>query len=99
MKKVLFLFAISFILCSCGADKWEYKIVSVDAEKADKFFPREIKISNGDLNLFGKEGWELVDTYTDVETVHPNFGNEEYVSGLQPNVRTSKITFIFKRKI
>jgi len=32
------------------------------------------------------------------ETVHPNFGNEQYVSGIEPNVRTAEIDFVFKRK-
>lgn len=99
MKKILLFVILSISLCSCGSSNWEYKIVSVDAKEAEKFAPREISVSNEDLNLFGKEGWELVDIYTITETVHPNFGNEEYVSGLQPNVRTSKVNFVFKRKL
>lgn len=45
----------------------------------------------------GKEGWELVNVYTTVETVFPNFGNNEYVTGLRTNTRTSTINFVFKR--
>lgn len=98
-KALLLLLSAPFALISCGTSDWEYKIVAVDAESAEEYAPREIKISSEDLNLFGKEGWELVDIYTLTETVHPNFGNKEYVSGLQPNVRTSKVNFVFKRKL
>lgn len=99
MKKLLLFCAISFLFCSCGSKNWEYKIVSVDGKEAEKNAPREIIVSNEDLNLFGKEGWELVDIYTTTETVHPNFGDEKYVTGLQPNTRTSKVNFVFKRKM
>lgn len=99
MKKHLFGMLFIALLSSC-TNNWEYKIVTVNGnEEASKFAPKEIKISNEDLNLFGKEGWELVDTYTTTESVHPNFGNDEYVNGLQPNVRTSSVNFVFKRKL
>lgn len=45
------------------------------------------------------KGWELVDIYTMIETVHPNFGNKKYVTGLQPNTRTQAICYVFKRAI
>lgn len=99
MKKLLLFCAISFLLSSCGSTNWEYKIVSVEGKESEKYSPREISVSNEDLNLFGKEGWELVDIYTITETVHPNFGDEKYVTGLQPNTRTSKVNFVFKRKM
>jgi len=38
-----------------------------------------------------------VDTVTEIETVHPNFGDEQYVTGLQPNVRQRSVTLIFKK--
>ena len=41
---------------------------------------------------------ELVDVYTIEETVHPNFGNEEYVTGLRENTRTASINYVFKRR-
>lgn len=49
-------------------------------------------------NSLGDEGWELVDVFEETETVHPNFGNSEYVTGIQPNVRTSEISFVFNVK-
>lgn len=98
MKKYLFGMLLIVLSSSC-TNTWEYKIVSIDGEESSKFSPKELKVSNEDLNLFGKEGWELVDTYTTTESVHPNFGNAEYVSGLQPNVRTNSVNFVFKRKL
>jgi len=47
----------------------------------------------------GLEGWELVAVAPLTETVHPNFGDEKYVTGLQPNVRTASFWLIFKRPI
>lgn len=49
------------------------------------------------LNSYGEEGWELVDVYTTTETVYPNFGNKDYVTGLRENVRTNTVNFVFKR--
>lgn len=54
-------------------------------------------MEDSQLNEMGSQGWELVDVYTMTETIHPNFGNSSYVTGLQPNVRTSEVAFVFKR--
>lgn len=59
-------------------------------------FPSEAAISDR-LNVCGKDGWELVDTYTTVETAYPNFGNEDYHTGIKTNTRTLTINFVFKR--
>lgn len=100
MKKLFLipLMAITFFSCS---SKWEYKTISVKGEEQEtraKFKTNKFDVSDEALNMFGEEGWELVGVYETLETVHPNFGNEEYVSGIQPNVRTAEIKFIFKRK-
>jgi len=50
------------------------------------------------LNKMGKEGWELVSTYTETATAFPNFGNSDYVTGIRDNTRTSVVNFIFKRQ-
>lgn len=99
MKKVLLIAILGLGISSCTSN-WEYKVVKVKPteKKESKLEPNKFEISDESLNLFGKEGWELVDVYENTETVHPNFGNSEYVSGLQPNVRTSEINFVFKRK-
>lgn len=98
MKKVLlFICIIIPFLCSCTS-QWEYKIVSVKGEEIKDSSARNFNISDSDLNLFGDERWELVGIYTNNETVFPNFGNAEYVTGIRENVRTESVNFVFKRK-
>jgi len=99
MKKIIVSTLLGFVITSC-ASKWEYKIVTIKSieKETSKFDPNEFRVSDESLNLFGEKGWELVDIYTTIETVHPNFGNTEYVNGIQPNVRNKEINFLFKRK-
>lgn len=86
-------------------DKWEYKMVSVRAtevssEVYSKFSAKEVSLIKleSEVEKLGKQGWELVDSFVEDETVHPNFGNEKYVTGLQPNVRPNRVVLLFKRK-
>jgi hypothetical protein len=99
MKKIYFIGLLSLGLLSCS-NKWEYKMVSVKGKEQEtaKFDSNKFDVTDESLNLFGKDGWELVGVFEKTETVHPNFGNDQYVSGLQPNVRTAEINFVFKRK-
>lgn len=99
MRKIYLIALLSVALLSCF-DKWEYKMVAVKGKEQDaaKFESNAFDITDESLNLFGKNGWELVGIFEKTETVHPNFGNDQYVSGLQPNVRTAEINFVFKRK-
>lgn len=100
MKKILLIAFVGLFFFSCTT-KWEYKTISVKGEEQEtmaKFQTNKFDVSDESLNLFGKDGWELVGIYEKTETVHPNYGNDEYVSGLQPNVRTAEINFVFKRK-
>lgn len=100
MKKLSFIAVALFALSSCNA-KWEYKTVTVKGKEeitGGKFKPNSFDVDDESLNLFGKDGWELVGVYEKTETVTPNYGNDQYVSGLQPNVRTAEISFVFKRK-
>lgn len=103
-KKNLFLFCahLSMLLVSCGIKEqtWEYKIVKVAGKEAE-ILADYGALSYGDqttmLNKLGKDGWELVSTYTETTTAFPNFGNSEYVTGIRENVRTSVVNFVFKR--
>ena len=90
--------AILVCLFTSCSTSWEYKVVTVDGENGKGFEPKSIKITGNDLNIFGKDGWELVGVYTNTETVYPNFGNADYVTGIRENVRTSSVNLIFKRK-
>lgn len=104
MKKVVLSFAIAVTaisLTSCGGNsKWEYKVVKVAGTEgvSGKFDGMSFNDPTNQLNSLGEEGWEVVSTYTEEQTVHPNFGNSEYVTGLQPNTRTSVVNFVLKRK-
>lgn len=100
MKRFILFVFVAMLAASCSP-KWEYKVLTIKgAEQSSmpKFQPKEFKVSNNSLNSYGEDGWELVDVYQTIETIHPNFGDEEYVTGIQPNVRTSEINFVFKRK-
>ena len=97
MRKLLLILSTAFLLSACSS-KWEYKIVSVEGKASTEYAPRTFDVDDEDLNLFGKEGWELVDVYTITESVHPNFGSAEYVTGIRENTRTMSINYVFKRK-
>lgn len=99
MRKALLIVILVAGIFSCKSN-WEYKIVTIKGgeEKASKFKQKKFDIPDKTLNALGQEGWELVNVYSTTETVHPNFGKSEYVLGMQPNVRTSEINFVFKRK-
>lgn len=83
--------------------QWEYKIIDV--------FPSELNNRTGDgaasfnsispsiyeINALGDEGWELVTSYLEMETAYPNFGNEDYVTGIRENIRPQRLVLIFKK--
>ncbi|HEX8686477.1 MAG TPA: hypothetical protein VF654_08245, partial [Pyrinomonadaceae bacterium] len=94
------------------APKYAYKVVSVQAqftqepstssynkENAAKLGPTSVDIKDEQLAVLGQEGWELVGTFLEVETTHPNYGSSEYVTGLQPNVRPQKAVLLFKKPL
>ncbi|MGE5411137.1 MAG: DUF4177 domain-containing protein [Clostridiales bacterium] len=99
MKNIYLVLILGVLFTSCKQN-WEYKIITVKGTETENssFDPKKFDVTDESLNLFGKEGWELVDVFETTETVHPNFGNSEYVTGLQPNVRSSEINLVFKRK-
>ena len=102
MKKVILVLCMIAVLASCGSknEQWEYKIVKVagtDAEVMADFGTLVFADQTSMLNKMGKEGWELVSTYTETGTSLPNFGNSEYVTGLRTNTRTVVVNFVFKR--
>jgi hypothetical protein len=100
----LIVLSSAFVLLGgCQSNqKWEYKILTAPSERysrtgTDAFKPTTASPSESDLNKLGSEGWELVASYLEMETAHPNFGSESYVTGLQPNIRPQRAVLIFKR--
>lgn len=63
------------------------------AARANKHYT----FNTAQLTTLGKEGWEVVGVAAAAETVHYNFGNNQYVAGLQPNVRAGSATVLLKR--
>jgi len=97
MKKVFLITILGFCITSCTSN-WEYKIVTVkgtENEASKKSDPRKFDVIDESLNLFGKDGWELVNVYPTTETVFPR---DPFSNFVQPNVRTSELNFVFKRK-
>ena len=95
------------VLMSSCKRKWEYKVVRVEGVDTSKTVIRYRKepVSPlvfegimGILNSMGKDGWELVTSFTEEETVYPNFGNEDYHTGIKTNTRTKAVNFVFKRR-
>lgn len=85
--------------------KWEYKAVKVtgknigDDYKMQKFFAKKLQEDDitSRLNLKFSD-WELVGTITEIETVHPNFGKDDYHTGIKSNTRSGDTILIFKRR-
>ncbi len=99
MKKLFMSLAILLAFSACSVNtNWEYKIVTIDGKSTSDFDSNQFSVSSDDLNLFGAEGWELVDVYTIESTVYPNFGNSEYVTGIRENTRTESVNYVFKRR-
>ena len=101
------LFALSCVIvvgCSSNSpsvDSWEYKVIEIDGNGYSRFdsltFEADDEVEQ--LNALGVDGWELVGVFTITETVHPNFGNSGYVTGIRENTRTCKVKYVFKRPI
>lgn len=88
-----------------AAVQWEYKVLSVhppqDVQRTGESAVRFTTITPGerDLNELGQQGWELVNSYLEIETAWPNFGNDRYVTGMQPNVRPQRAVLLFRRPV
>lgn len=78
--------------------RYEYKAVPVSMERGNKYSSNEFYFESIGAALKEYKGWELVATVCETETVHPNFGRSDLVTGLQPNTRTGRIVLLFKRK-
>lgn len=96
---------VLLLLVAAWPKTWEYKAIKVrgDITKYDSTIEKfmSVKLEEDELtrkiNLFYSK-WELVGTVTETETVHPNFGKEDYVTGIQPNTRSHGTILIFRRQ-
>lgn len=85
--------------------KWEYKAVKVtgksitDNYKMQDFFAKKLHADDitSSLNLRFSD-WELVGTITEIETVHPYFGKDNYHTVIKSNTRSCDTILIFKRR-
>jgi len=93
--------------------RWEYTYVSVparsakyttlkadreghDAMSAAQIDREKLKSLTEDMT---KGGWELAGTAMEIETAFPNFGKDEYVTGLRENVRPQALLMVFRKAI
>jgi len=93
--------------------RWQYTYVSVPARsakytslKADREGHDAMSAAQIDRDRLKslteemtKEGWELAGTALEIETAYPNFGKDEYVTGLRENVRPQALLMIFRKAI
>lgn len=112
MKKIAIILLCGALFTGCikkeeevvVIPQWEYEVVRLTGSEVDgtkdvggEFFPMSFYSPTAMLDNMGKEGWELVSTYTEVGTAYPNFGNSDYVTGIKANTRTIAVNFVFKR--
>lgn len=101
---ILFMVAVSYS-DSRAMVKWEYMTLYYHSENIVRRTGVEaaeyvsIDASAADLNWHGSLGWEIVTSYLETETAYPNFGSDDYVTGIQPNIRPQRLVLILKRPI
>lgn len=84
--------------------RWEYRILSFMPDQLSRTGleaakPAAITPEAKQLNDLGANGWEVVGNYLEIETAYPNFGHDEYVTGLRENIRPQRLVLLLKRKI
>jgi len=85
--------------------EWEYTSFRVfTAQVSDRNGSEAFKYSSiNDAKLddalkeAGLGGWQVVSVALEMETAWPNFGKEDYVTGLQPNIRPQSLLVILRR--
>lgn len=91
------------ISCLPLVSEYEYKAVRIYGDdvnsKMEDFFPKKIDEFTLERTLNSDPEWELVDIITETETIYPNFGNDDYVTGIQPNIRTRSVILLLRRRI
>ena len=100
----LFVIALLGALCALQLRKpqYDYKVLAVagdgyDRTKTGSQNAATVDIDEQALTKLGGEGWEVVSSYLEMETAYPNFGDEKYVTGMQPNIRPQRAVLILRR--
>lgn len=76
---------------------WRYKTIAIPAKYGSDTSTREISLDMPELISLGSQGWEVAGLWLEKETVYPNFGKSDYVTGIQPNIRPSRLVILFKQ--
>ena len=81
--------------------KWEYQTIKIRSsaitERSSGYFTQS-EITE-ETNEMGSKGWELVNTFVNIETSFANLGaDKQYVTGIRANTRTKEVWLIFKRR-
>jgi len=98
---VLLCFLIVIILWPA---KWEYKTVKISGESSGSYLSEKFNSIKLDEEGLARElnlsygSWELVSAVNEIETVYPNFGKEDYHTGIKPNTRSKSVILIFRRR-
>jgi|GEM_PF-1128823 len=83
-----------------GAVIWEYeswRIYNSNMLDSKETEDRWVKMDDERLNSYGKNGWELVTCYLEMETDLVNLGSYDTHTGIKSNVRPQAVVVIFKR--
>jgi hypothetical protein len=76
---------------------WRYKTIAIPAKYGSDTSTREIGSDMPELISLGSQGWEVAGIWLEQETVYPNFGKSDYVTGIQPNMRPSRLVILLKQ--
>ena len=101
------VFLIAILCFGCSKEErpaWEYKTISWLTTGPERIGKQALEfssivVSDAELNMLGKEGWEVVGTFIECETAFPNFGDEGYHTGIKTNVRPQRVIIILKRLV
>lgn len=94
----------SALLAQIAAPRYEFQTLefygsSPNREGAGAFKYSSIDVDQAQLDELGAKGWEVVGSYLEMETAWANFGDDEYVTGLQPNVRPQRLVVILQHRV
>lgn len=99
---LLVALALPYIAPLRPVPTWEYKRVVFPSNGDGRVGPGALRYATVHLDekllsQLGAEGWEMVDTYLEMETAFPNLDENERPKSFQPNVRPQSLTVLFKR--